>query len=177
MNDPPFVPATELPTLPADPFTAETTRLSPSGSESTPFPSLSVITFPDNGAFSVVAKSLSVAVGPGFVTVQTNDCVTDEPLGSVAVITTEYGLPTEASALNVPVICPAELIDNPGGSVPPSLNVKTSVASTSVKNPLTSRVAIVVASTPDCGPTVPSAVGASFVPVTVTVTVATLVPP
>nr|WP_231742887.1 hypothetical protein [Stieleria varia] len=177
MNDPPFVPVTELPTLPANPFTAETTRLSPSGSESTPLPSLSVITFPDNGAFSVVVKSLSVAVGPGFVTVQTNDCVTDAPLASVAVITTEYGLPTEASALNVPVICPAELIDNPGGSVPPSLNVSTSVASTSVKNPLTFRVAIVVASTPDCGPTVPSAVGASFVPVTVTVTVATLVPP
>ncbi|TWT87920.1 hypothetical protein Pla52n_69510 [Stieleria varia] len=72
LNAPPFVPVTELPTLPAEPFTAETTRLSPSGSESTPFPSLSVITFPDNGAFSVVAKSLSVAVGVGLLTFQVN---------------------------------------------------------------------------------------------------------
>ncbi len=69
-------------------------------------------------------------------------------------------------------ITPDELIDNPTGRVPPSVNVKESAASKSLKKALRSRDAIVVASTPDWGEMVPCAVGASLVPVTVTVTVA-----
>ena len=78
----------------------------------------------------------------------------------------------------MPAITPVlTSIVSPGGRVPPALNVSVSLVSESLKNPLTSSGAATVESTPDCGPIVPIAVGASLVPVTVTVSVAESVPP
>ncbi len=67
VNEPPFVPATMLPTLAPMPFTAATVSASLSGSVSL------LITLPLVVAFSVVAPVSLTAVGAGFVTDHVND--------------------------------------------------------------------------------------------------------
>ena len=81
----------------------------------------------------MVAPLSLVAVGAGFVTVHVNVCDVVALAGSVAVIVTLYGPPTEAFAAIVPVISPVEeLILNPLGS-PLTVNVSTLLVSGSEK--------------------------------------------
>ena len=114
----------------------------------------------------------SFAVGAGLVAVQVKVRVAVAPEVSVPVIVTEYGPPSDALAAKVPVMMPVvELILSPGGSVL-LLKLIESTVSTSAKKPLTSSGAIVELSALVWLGTVPLAVGASLVPVIVTVTVA-----
>ena len=134
VNEPPLEPTTLAPTLPATPLTAPTVSVSPSGSVSL------VITLPDAVAFSVVEFVLALAVGAGFVTVQTKVCAVAAPFGSVPVIVTLYGPPTLALAAIVPVMTPVVgWMLKPGGRLL-ALKVNVSLPSASAKLLLTSRV-------------------------------------
>ncbi len=147
---------------------------SPSGSVSAPAPV--VRTLPPVEAFSVMAALSLFATGAGFVTFQVNVCEVCAPDGSVAVIVTVYGPPTEALGSMVPVMRPVfGSMLSPGGNVPPSLKTRTSLPSGSLKFPETLRLTLPL-SLLFCV-AMPVEVGASFVPVTVYVTVAVSVPP
>ena len=132
VNAPPLVPVTAVPTLPATPLTADTTSVSPSGSVS------SVRTLPVVIEFSAVLKLLATAVGPGLVTVHVNVCEVVAPDGSVAVTVTVYGPEALADGSITPVMTPVtESMLNPAGR-PVDVKANTSVASGSLKLPLTS---------------------------------------
>ena len=109
---------------------------SPSGSESVPLPSLSVMRLPlsEVTVSSVIDAVLLVAFGERLSTVQVNDWETVSPASSVAVMVTLYGPPADASESMVPVISPVSgSIDSPGGNVPLSSNASVSFAIEVVK--------------------------------------------
>ena len=102
------------------PAIRETVNSSPSGSESTPNPSSSEITLPVLVVLvTFTAAVLSVAVGPGLVTVQLNESVVVWPHGSVAVTTTLNGPSCEALLSIVPEMTPvsASIVKPVGKSV------------------------------------------------------------
>ena len=84
----------------AGPDTSEYTSVSPSGSESL------AATLPLMGVSSAVVNVSLPAVGGGLVTIQVKVCEVVTPNGSVAVMTTEYGLFTDAEWSIMPAITP-----------------------------------------------------------------------
>ena len=168
------------PTLAALPLTCDTVRVSPSGSVSfvsTPFAASTVSVTP----WSVPPSSLT-AVGVGFLTSHAKSCETEAPLLSVAVMVTTYrpsAPPCDAERSSVPVMMPvAGSMVSPGGR-PEAEYVSTSPLSTSVNWPEMSTGVIAWPSLLFWLARMTSgiSVGASLVPVIVTVSVAVDVPP
>ncbi len=137
VNAPPLEPVTLAPTFPATPLTSATVSVSPSGSVSL------LITLPVVVDPAATVPVSATAVGAGLMTFQTNVCDVVTPDGSVAVMTTVYGPETLADGSIVPVMTPVfGSMLKPGGRVPPSPKLSTSLPSGSLKLPLTSSVTL-----------------------------------